>query len=344
MKNPFILLLTLTIIGCTQKPIQPQVERLNSPTSSLLQAISIVDDNTAWISGHDATFVVTKDGGENWKLFNHPTRDSLQFRDVHGFSSSKAILMSAGPGPLSRIFTFTAPDLWEENFVMSDSLGFLDCIDFWDVQRGIAYGDAIDNYPYILLTSDGGKTWARADTTSMPTAGKGEGGFAASGTCVTTGDNGKAWIATGAGGNCRFLTTEDYGQTWKAVDSPLITGDAAGNTSVSFIGEVGVVTGGDLLITDDYTDNCAFSTDGGLTWQLSNRPQTVGAFYGSTITQIKDQTFAFACGPKGLDYTSDMGQTWTNLDSLNYWTVSIRGNSGYASGAEGKILKISLQP
>lgn len=344
MKNPLIILLFLTLIGCTQKPIQPQIERLKSPTESLLQAISIVDDNTTWISGHDATFVLTTDGGASWQLFAHPTGDTLQFRDVHGFNQEKAILMTAGSGPLSRIFTFTTPDKWEENFVMQDSLGFLDCIDFWDDQRGIAYGDAIDDYPYILLTADAGKTWSRADSTNMPKAGKGEGGFAASGTCVTTGENGKAWIATGASGNCRFLITKDYGQSWEEVSSPLVTGDAAGNTSVSFIGNIGVVTGGDLLVTDDYTDNCAFSTDGGLTWKLSDRPKTVGAFYGSTISQVENQTFAFACGPKGLDYTSDMGQTWTNLDSLNFWAVSIKGKSGYASGTNGKILRISLQP
>ncbi|MEQ6168190.1 hypothetical protein AAOE16_13435 [Ekhidna sp. MALMAid0563] len=344
MKSPFIIPLFLTMIGCAQKPIQPQIEPLDSPTSSLLQAISIVDENTTWISGHDATFVLTKDGGDSWELFNHPTGDSLQFRDVYGFNSEKAILMSAGPGPLSRIFTFTAPDQWEENFVMEDSLGFLDCIDFWDDERGIAYGDAIDNYPYILLTADGGKTWSRADSTNMPRAGKGEGGFAASGTCVTTGENGKAWIATGAGGNCRFLITEDYGQSWKVVSSPLITGEAAGNTSVSFMGDIGVVTGGDLLKPTEYTENCAFSTDGGDSWTLANQPQTAGAFYGSAITEVSEQTFAFACGPNGIDYTKDMGQTWINLDTANYWAVGMKGNIGYASGTDGKILRISLQP
>ncbi|MEM7297562.1 MAG: hypothetical protein AAF391_04775 [Bacteroidota bacterium] len=129
----------------TEKEIEPQLTQLNSPTSSLLQAISIVDQNTAWLSGHKASFVRTLDGGEKWELFRHPTADSLQFRDVHAFDSENAILMSAGPGPLSRLFSFTAPDQWEENFVMPDSLGFLDCIDFWDAQRGIAYGDAIDS-------------------------------------------------------------------------------------------------------------------------------------------------------------------------------------------------------
>lgn len=344
MKYAKLIILTMVILSCSKTDSKPQLVQMESPTKSLLQAISIVDENIAWVSGHNASFIRTTDGGTSWELFTHPTGDSLQFRDVHGFNEAKAVLMTAGPGSLSRIFTFTTPDMWEENFVMQDSLGFLDCIDFWDDQNGIAYGDAIDNYPYILLTSDGGQTWNRADSTNMPKAGKGEGGFAASGTCVTTGENGKAWIATGAGGNCRFLITEDYGQSWKAVDSPLVTAEAAGNTSISFVGDVGVVTGGDLLITDEYTDNCAFSTDGGATWNLSGKPRTLGAFYGSTITQVDDQTFAFVCGPKGLDYTSDLGQTWTNLDSANYWAVSMKGKTGYATGTDGKILKISLQP
>ncbi|MEP1034324.1 hypothetical protein [Ekhidna sp.] len=336
--------IALIILGCAKKEMVPRIERLETPTEALLQAISIVDENTVWASGHDGSFVGSKDQGKTWQLFEHPTGDTLQFRDIHAFSENSVILMSAGPGPLSRIFSFEAPDQWQENFVMTDSLGFLDCIDFWDSQRGIAYGDAIDKYPYILLTSDGGQTWSRADSVNMPAAGKGEGGFAASGTCVTTGEDGKAWIATGASGNCRFLITEDYGKSWKEVNSPLITGEAAGNTSVSFIDNIGVVTGGDLLKPTEYTDNCAFSEDGGITWQLSNQPNTVGAFYGSTITNVSDQIFAFVCGPKGLDYTNDLGQTWSTLDTLNYWALSMKGNFGYASGIDGKILRISLQP
>lgn len=339
------IVLAIVFMACNtnEKPIV-DITPLTSPTNVLLQAISIVDDNNAWLSGHQATFVRTKDGGQSWESFAHPTGDTLQFRDIHAINDEKVVLMSAGPGPLSRIFTFQAPDSWEENFVMQDSLGFLDCIDFWDAQRGIAYGDAIDDYPYILLTTDGGQSWQRADSTNMPKAGKGEGGFAASGTCVTTGENGKAWIATGAGGNSRILITEDYGKTWKVNPSPIIAGDAAGNTSISMSGNQGFVTGGDLLIADDYTNNCAFTSNGGNTWTLSNRPQTKGAFYGGAFTEVDGQLFAFACGPKGLDYSQDLGQSWQTLDTLNYWAVSMKGTKGYAAGTDGKILRISLQP
>lgn len=342
-KLSYVLLIVL-LVSCTPGEVSPKLTPLESPTNALMQAVSIHDENTVWLSGHKASLMRSLDGGLTWSLFTHPTGDSLQFRDIHSLNENQAIVMSAGPGSLSRIFSFEAPDKWQENFIMQDSLGFLDCIDFWDDQRGIAYGDAIDRFPYILITGDGGKSWSRADTLNLPVAGKGEGGFAASGTCVTVGENGRAWIATGAGGNCRFLITVDYGDSWKEVNSPLIKGDAAGNTSVSFIGKIGVVTGGDLVKPTEYTDNCAFSHDGGESWKLSNQPQTPGAFYGSAITKMNDQVFAFVCGPNGIDYTRDFGETWTTLDSLNYWALDMYKNSGYAVGTDGKILRISLQP
>ena len=92
-----------------------------------------------------------------------------------------------------------------------------------------------------------------------------------------------------------------------------------------------------------YTDNCAFSTDGGMTWNLTGQPKTSGAFYGSAISHVEDVAYAFACGPNGIDFTADMGQTWVNLDTLNYWAIGMFGDIGYVAGTEGKILKISLQ-
>lgn len=343
MKSLKVLsLLAIILLGCAKKEVAPSITKLNSPTESLLQAISIVSEDIAWISGHQAYLILTKDQGNSWEIFQFEEIDTLQFRDVYGISSDKAIVMSAGPGSQSRIMTFEDGS-WTQNFIMEDSLGFLDCIDFWDEKNGIAYGDAIDDYPYILLTTDGGESWKRAPTSKMPKAGNGEGGFAASGTCVTTGPGGAAWIATGAGGNCRILRTEDYGNSWSVADSPLIKGDAAGNTSISFDREVGFVTGGDLLQSDDYTDNTAFSLDAGKTWKLSSKPETTGAFYGGAISTINDVSHTFACGPNGVDYTNNFGETWKTVDTLNYWAVALKGNIGYVSGRDGRILKISLQ-
>ena len=340
----YLYLFALVVIACSpQKVVSPITQTLETPTESLLQAISIVDQNTIWISGHDASFIRTTNGGQSWDLFKHPTIDSLQFRDIYAFGTNKAVLMSAGTGSMSKILTFSNDSIWEENFVMNDSLGFMDCIDFWDAERGIAFGDAIDDYPYILLTNNGGQTWERAPTKNMPKAGKGEGGFAASGTCVTTGERGKAWIATGAGGNCRVLITYDYGVSWESVDSPIIKGNAAGNTSVSFDKEVGFLVGGDLAKPNEYTDNCAFTLDNGNSWRLTKQPLTKGAFYGGAVTQLGSDVHAFACGPNGLDYTKDMGQSWQTLDTLNYWAVSMEDDYGFVAGRDGQVLKITIK-
>lgn len=342
MKVVYGFVTACLMIACDMQVNTPKLEQLNSPTTSLVQAISIVDDKTVWISGHQASVVRSLNQGQTWELFQHPTGDTLQFRDIYAFDEEKAILMSAGPGPLSRLFTFQAPDKWEENFMMQDSMGFLDCIDFWDSQNGIAYGDAIDNYPYILLTQNGGQSWSRADTTGMPKAREGEGGFAASGTCVTTGQNGNAWIATGAGGNARIISTKDYGRTWRVIDSPVEKGEFAGHTSISFQDEIGFITGGDLSRSDEYADNCAYSFDKGDSWTLSNHPQTKGAFYGGSLTFSQQRYFTFICSPKGIDYSVDFGKTWNNIDTANYWAITFAGNIGYASGTDGKILKITL--
>ncbi len=350
MKNILPALLITFLISCsapkeTAEVKIPTLTVQEVGTDALLQAISIVDENTVWLSGHKATFVRTMDGGETWEVFRHPTGDTLQFRDIHAFDSSRVILMSAGPGDQSRIFEVRNGVVWREHFVMQDTAGFLDCIDFWDDKRGIAYGDAIDNYPYILLTKNAGRTWTRADTTDMPKAGKGEGGFAASGTCVTTGANGLAWIATGAGGNARILISQDYGQSWQSYDTPIIKGEFAGHASIDFADELnGFITGGDLAVRDRYTDNCAFTTDGGKTWELTGQPATLGAFYGSSTVTIDGNNYTFVCGPNGMDFTADKGQSWTQLDSANLWAVNMHeSGTGWVSGGNGRVVKVSLE-
>jgi len=334
MINRFLLLVVTGVYlltGCSTS--RPTIHTQKTGTDALLQAISIVDEQTVWLSGHQATFVRSLDGGNSWQVFQHPNIDTLQFRDIHAFDSSKVILLSSGEGPASRIYEVKDGKIWRERFVMDHDEGFLDCMDFWDDQHGIAYGDAIDQYPYILLTDDGGATWRRAPTADMPKAGKGEGGFAASGTCVQTAAGGIAWIATGAGGNARILKTEDYGKTWRAFETPVIKGDFAGLTSISYVSEEDLfITGGDLAKQDAYTDNCAFTEDGGKSWTLTRKPKTPGAFYGSARAGV----FTFACGPKGLDYTTNRGKKWERLDTANYWVVDVHpAGVGWASGKDG---------
>ena len=60
---------------------------------------------TVWASGHGGVILRTVDGGEPVGTggVRRPA-DSLQFRDIHGFSSRTAIALTSGTGPASRIY------------------------------------------------------------------------------------------------------------------------------------------------------------------------------------------------------------------------------------------------
>jgi len=332
-------------MGCT--PNTPIVKKthLISPTKSLLQAISIVDENTAWVSGHRATFLRTVNGGSDWSAFSYEPIDSLQFRDIHAFNSEEIILMSAGPGNLSRIFRFSLQAGFEETYVMPYEQGFLNTIEFWDDEQGLAFGDSFNGELFVLKTADGGRSWIRIDARQLPPAGEGEGGFAASGTCIASRPGGKAWIGTGAGGNSRIIFTSDYGDSWESYEAPLIKGPSAGITSIRMSDDqTGLIVGGDLAITDQYTDNIALTNDGGQTWQVTASPVTKGAFYGSDLMSWENASILIATGPNGMDYSTDLGRTYINLDTGNYWAVDLHPSGfGLAAGTDGKILKLTVQ-
>ncbi|MFT6882040.1 MAG: photosystem II stability/assembly factor-like uncharacterized protein [Marinoscillum sp.] len=332
------------LIGCESKAPAIRTETLSSGTTALLQAISILDDQTAWVSGHNATFLRTIDGGASWQDFKYEIADTLQFRDLHALSADEVILMSAGSGHLSRIFKYHIDSGFTQQYVMPHAEGFLNSIAFWDEKRGLAFGDSFGGELFILSTDNGGMEWKRVDSATLPPAGQGEGGFAASGTCITVLDGGLAWIATGAGGNARVSSTKDFGNTWEVAETPIIKGTAAGITSIRMLdAQFGSIVGGDLAITDAYTDNVAFTKDGGTTWTLASQPITKGAFYGSDLIVVDGKAWLFACGPNGIDYTIDQGKSFIQLDTGNYWAIEMHESGwGLATGTDGKIMKVSF--
>ncbi len=315
-----------------------------SGTDALFIAMSVLDEETVWMSGTKSTFLRTKDGGDAWELFSHPEIDTFQYRDIHAFNDESVVLLSIGEGANSQIHLFSETKGWEVAFVMDHPKGFLNSIDFWDDQNGLAYGDSYDGKPYLLKTEDGGRSWNRINPEVLPDAGEGEGGFASSGSCISIQKGGLAWIGTGAGGSARVLKTIDYGESWTSYDTPIVKGDAAGITSIHFRNENhGLIAGGDLAITDDYTNNLAFSIDGGESWVLTGRPTTKGAFYGSDLISIKGKTVVVACGPNGADITFDAGQTWNTISAENLWVADLDEDGfGWLAGRDGKIFKLVL--
>ncbi|MCH7666969.1 MAG: oxidoreductase [Acidobacteria bacterium] len=316
-----------------------------SNTRSRLQAVSAVDTRVVWVSGLDGTHVRTLDGGRTWlarRGVGSSDSETLQFRDIHAFDANTAYLLSAGEDDLSRIYrTDDGGASWDLQFINREPEGFLDCFDFWDRDRGIAYGDSIRGDLFALTTRDGA-TWSRVSATTLPSAGEGEGGFAASGTCVETAPAGRARIATGTGGNARVLTTEDHGETWSFADTPTVRGAAAGLMSVVFGTErQGVALGGDLEQPEAFTANVAVSQDGGASWTLGGSLPFPGAAYGGAW----GAGVFIAAGPGGIGSSIDSGRTWQHLSDLDTWAVDFGdGNIFWAVGPEGQITRFERVP
>lgn len=315
-----------------------------SGTDVLLQAVSPVGDGVVWVSGHGGTWGRSVDGGERWTVGVVPGADTLQFRDVEGFDARRAVLLAAGTGPLSRLFrTDDGGATWVETFVMDEPQGFLDCMAFVDDARGWAYGDAVDGVPYLLATTDGGRSWARVPAASLPPALESEGGFAASGACVAPDGPDGVVVATGNGPRPRLLRTAGGG-AWQALDLPLTAGPAAGATAVG-IGADGFAWAVGGAIGDPLEGpRVAVSTDGGASWAPGpGEPSLDGPLYGGARVPGAPGPVLVAVGPGGVAWSADGGATWTTLREESHWAVAFGDEgTGWAVGPRGRITRLRL--
>ncbi len=313
-----------------------------SGTRALLQAVSAVDSNVVWVSGHRATWVRTIDGGATWQPGRMQGADStLEFRDVHAVSAMTAYLLSSGKGDRSRIYKTTdGGATWQLQFTSRDTAAFYDCFDFWDADRGLAVSDEVNGRLVVITTADGGAHWNRVPDSALPPALPDEGAFAASGSCVVARGTSEAWIGTGNTSRNRVWHTKDRGRTWTISEAPLVAGSATGTAALAVAdARTMFALGGRLSDSLDRSDSvAAVSHDGGATWTLAARPTFSGAVYGSAIAG----SVLYAVGPKGLDYSTDQAMHWRGLRAGSYWSVGAIGNVAWAVGPGGKITKLVI--
>lgn len=313
-------------------------------TLARLQAVSVASDEVAWASGLEGTFVRTVDGGANWTPAVVEGAEELQFRDVHAVDAETAYLLSAGSGEQSRIFkTINGGREWELLFTNQEPDGFFDCMDFWDANHGLAYGDSVRDELVVIATSDG-RAWQRLAPDPFPAALPGEGGFAASGICLITRGDASAFIATGAGA-ARVLSTADRGQSWDSVDTPVVSASAtSGLTAIAFADEHnGIVVGGDISEPEAEQQNVATTMDGGSSWRLATPPPFAGPIYGVAHVPGTSEPHYVAVGPKGAAVTLDGALTWEPISDESYWSVAFTPSGrGFMVGPGGRIATFEL--
>src|SRR5437879_4842749 len=106
----FVLLVLLAGCALQSRPqtgdrpvVVGTITEQQSHATALLQAVSAVDDSVVWVSGHQATWVRTVDGGRTWVPGAMTGPDSaLEFRDVEAVSTTTAYLLAGGRGGQAR--------------------------------------------------------------------------------------------------------------------------------------------------------------------------------------------------------------------------------------------------
>jgi photosystem II stability/assembly factor-like uncharacterized protein len=326
---------------------------ISGPTvipTTRLQAVSPVNDRVVWVSGLDGTFAVTTDGGGTWRSGKVAGAETLQFRDVQGVSDKIAYLLASGSGTDSRIYkTENGGASWTLQFqAPNDPNYFYDCFAFWSPRRGLTMADALPStgrFPAIHTTD--GRTWKPLD---LPPGQTGEGAFAASGTCVATQGESRAWIVTT---NSRVFVSHDSGNRWAVYLAPITGGTGtAGLFSVAFRDATHGLVGGGDFVGATVVPNVARSSDGGKTWHLTRNPAPIpGAIFGLAYAQRsgdddhdRSVPVVVATGPGGTAWTPDEGDHWTAIAGLTgLWAVAFASeHAGWLVGTGGRIYKITF--
>ncbi len=317
-----------------------------APTDASLRGVSAVGDRIVWASGTGGTWLRTVDGGRTWRHGAVPGGEALDFRDVQAFDGETALLLSAGaPGRVYR--TEDGGRSWQLAHDDDRPEIFFDGMAFWDERRGLAFGDPIDGRVVVIVTDDGGRTWAPAG--APPAALVGEAGFAASGTGIALGANGRAWIGLGGDtgrSGARALRSDDFGHTWSAVLTPLATGASSGIFSLVVPdGRSGIAVGGDYRRPDRVESVAARTDDGGATWSLVEAAPPRGYRSAVAVVPGSGGQLMVTVGPNGSDVSVDGGRRWTALDDVGHHAITFASpRVGWAVGGEGRVSRLSVAP
>ncbi len=348
MRLLLIFLLLIATLSCktdktTHLRIYSGVTITPILTDSLLsvRAIDILDDGNLVFAANNGKFGMYNVTSEQWQIGtqNYDTLN-LQFRAVAHTVSDFFMLSIENPALL-----FKTGDTGSMELVYKEEHPnvFYDAMKFWNNTEGIAIGDPTKDCLSIIITRDGGKTWQKLPCEQLPVGKQGEAAFAASNTNIVI-FNEHTWIATG-GKASRVLHSPDKGKTWQIYDTPILQGTTTtGMYSIDFYDEYnGFAIGGDYTKPNDSIANKIRSIDGGKTWHVMANGFAPG--YRSCVQYIPNSKAKalVAVGFKGISYTNDYGESWSQISDEGFYTIRFINDSTAFAAGKGRIAKLIFE-
>jgi photosystem II stability/assembly factor-like uncharacterized protein len=354
MRSIFLLMLGVACTAAAQTSSTQtgpwQMEQ--SDTTASLRGVHAVGGGVVWASGTDGTVLRSEDSGFEWQsCAMPPDAEKLDFRAIWAWDANTAMVMSSGPGDLSRLYKTTDGCAhWTLQYTNPDKEGFWDALAFADPKDGYIFGDPVETphwFPIkgqvkpdlrnrsdfqIFVTFHGGRDWLRQqeDIYDNVYAEPGAGAFAASNSSVFLLDH-KFWFGTGGKPGAFVLLGDSYrnaapsvicsfvpqppDQIWVTHRAavPLAGGaDSAGIFSLFFRdAQHGIAVGGDYTKPDDRSGTAAWTSDGGEHWTSSTTPP---GGYRSAVAYDATLKAWITVGPSGSDISRDDGRTWSAIE------------------------------
>lgn len=316
------------------------IDSLIGGVKTSLRGMSVVDDETIWVSGSNGTIGRSVNGGKTWQWQQLKGYEKREFRDIEAFDSTNAIIIAVGePGVILK--TEDGGKKWRTVFTDSTKGVFFDAIDFITDSLGVLVGDPINGKLYMLLTKDGGNSWQDLEKETplkKPSLADGEAFFASSGTNVKILYNRIAkrydFLYVTGGKKSRFFIDGLEN------DIPIIQGlESTGANSIDVTPNYeGIIVGGDFNTKENSEKNCVlFTMNKGIKFST---PQTPPKGYKSCVIYL-NKKMLITCGTSGVDISKDAGKNWKQISTAPYHVVQKAkyGNAVFLAGSNGRVAR-----
>ena len=347
IKHFFILFSVFVLsVSCkrsTKKPFTSVSIAQVFKDSLSIRAIVAQDTSNVWFAANKGVVGLITEKTPKLVTVTYD-KTPLHFRSIAKTTTAVFILSIDTPAVLYKIdVKDNEATAMQEVYIETGEGVFYDAISFWNDKEGIAMGDPIGGCLSIIITRDGGNSWTKLSCDNLPDLVAGEAAFAASNSNIAIYQD-HTWIVTG-GKRARVFHSPDKGLTWSVYDTPILQGGVmTGIYSVDFLdATTGVIFGGNWDDTYFNEGNKAITKDGGKTWRLLSNGKGPG--YRSSVSFIpgtKGQGIV-AVGSPGISYSSDQGDTWSELSKEGFYAIEFINDSVAFASGNMKIAKLKFK-